>query len=131
TRCGCPIASSFRRRSPGPPSGWRQAVSDWKSSTPVSSRRPKAPSPAAASSFTNAKADAHEDHVGWTGGARHSRSAPPPEPGSPGAVGTDDAQQMVCHLSESLRMTLGELAATAKHLPIRYPPLKQLVVNFA
>ena len=46
-------------------------------------------------------------------------------------MGTDDAQQMVCHLSESLRMTLGELAATAKHLPIRYPPLKQLIINVA
>jgi Protein of unknown function (DUF1569) len=45
--------------------------------------------------------------------------------------GTMSAQQMVCHLTESLKMALGELRVDAKRLPIRYPPLKQLVVYVA
>jgi hypothetical protein len=45
--------------------------------------------------------------------------------------GSMSAQQMVCHLSESLKMALGELQVAPKHLPIRYPPLKQLVIYVA
>jgi hypothetical protein len=41
------------------------------------------------------------------------------------------APQMVCHLSESLKMALGELKVTPKKLPIRYPPLKQFIVYVA
>jgi hypothetical protein len=41
------------------------------------------------------------------------------------------AQQMVCHLSESLKMALGELKVAPKKLPIRYPPLKQLIIYLA
>ena len=45
--------------------------------------------------------------------------------------GKMSAQQMVCHLSESLKMALGELKVTPKNVPIRYPPLKQLIVYLA
>jgi Protein of unknown function (DUF1569) len=40
-------------------------------------------------------------------------------------------QQMVCHLSENLKMALGELPVAPKHLPLRYPPLKQFVIYLA
>ena len=45
--------------------------------------------------------------------------------------GKMSAQQMVCHLAESLRMALGELPVAPKNLPLRYPPLKQLVIYLA
>lgn len=38
------------------------------------------------------------------------------------------AAGMLAHLNDSLRMVTGELAVKPKHLPIRYPPLRQLVV---
>jgi hypothetical protein len=41
------------------------------------------------------------------------------------------APQMVCHLAESLKMALGELPVEPRHLPIRYPPLKQFIVYLA
>ena len=40
-------------------------------------------------------------------------------------------QQMVCHLSESLKMALGDLQVAPKPMPIRYPPLKQVIVYLA
>jgi hypothetical protein len=40
------------------------------------------------------------------------------------------APQMVTHLADSLYMAFGELPVTPKRLPIRYPPLKQLLVYF-
>jgi Protein of unknown function (DUF1569) len=52
-------------------------------------------------------------------------------PGRPGAWGRMSAPQMVCHLAESLKMALGELTVAAKATPIRYPPLKQLIVYVA
>jgi len=45
--------------------------------------------------------------------------------------GKMSAQQMVCHLNESLKMALGELKVAPKKLPIRYPPLKQLIIYLA
>jgi hypothetical protein len=45
--------------------------------------------------------------------------------------GKMSTQQMVCHLSESLKMALGELKVAPKNLPIRYPPLKQLIIYLA
>ena len=45
--------------------------------------------------------------------------------------GKMSAQQMVCHLSESLKMALGDLKVAPKKLPIRYPPLKQLIIYLA
>ena len=47
------------------------------------------------------------------------------------AWGKMSAPQMVCHLAESLKMALGELTVAPKKLPIRYPPLKQVIVYLA
>jgi hypothetical protein len=47
------------------------------------------------------------------------------------AWGRMSAPQMVCHLSDSLKMALGELQVTPKQVPIRYPPLKQFIVYLA
>jgi hypothetical protein len=38
------------------------------------------------------------------------------------------AAGMLAHLNDSFRMVTGELAVKPKNLPIRYPPLRQLVV---
>ena len=38
------------------------------------------------------------------------------------------APQMVAHLCDSLRMASSELPVAAKRVPIRYPPLKQLII---
>ena len=48
-----------------------------------------------------------------------------------GQWGKMTSQQMVCHLTESLRMALGDLKVAPKRLPIRYPPLKQLIIYVA
>lgn len=50
------------------------------------------------------------------------------DPRHPAAWGKMTCPQMVSHLIEALRMAFGELAPTPRHLPLRYPPLKQLVV---
>jgi hypothetical protein len=47
------------------------------------------------------------------------------------AWGRMSAPQMVCHLSQSLEMALGDLPVESKRLPIRYPPLKQFIVYLA
>jgi hypothetical protein len=49
-------------------------------------------------------------------------------PESKGEWGKMTAPEMVCHLAESLKMALGDLPVTRKKVPIRYPPLKQLIV---
>jgi hypothetical protein len=41
------------------------------------------------------------------------------------------APRMVCHLADSLKMAMGELPVASKRLPIRYPPLKQLIIYAA
>jgi len=41
------------------------------------------------------------------------------------------APKMICHLAESLRMAMGDLTVAPKHLPIRYTPLKQLIIYVA
>jgi len=38
------------------------------------------------------------------------------------------APQMICHLADSAKMALGDLPVASKRLPIRYPPLKQLII---
>ena len=38
------------------------------------------------------------------------------------------AAQMVAHLNDAMRMATGELAVSPKKLPIRYFPLKQLIL---
>jgi len=48
-----------------------------------------------------------------------------------GEWGKMSAPEMVCHLAESLKMALGDLPVARKNLPIRYPPLKQLIVYLA
>jgi hypothetical protein len=49
-------------------------------------------------------------------------------PDSAALWGKFNAPQMVCHLTDSARMAMGELAVPSKHLPIRYFPLKQLIL---
>ncbi len=41
------------------------------------------------------------------------------------------APKMVCHLADSLRMAMGDLSVAPRRLPIRYPPLKQLIIYVA
>lgn len=38
------------------------------------------------------------------------------------------APQMVCHLADCLKMATGELPVPSKNLPIRFTPLKQLII---
>lgn len=42
--------------------------------------------------------------------------------------GKMNAEQMLTHLVESMRMALGEISPKPKNLPIRHPPLRQLIV---
>lgn len=42
--------------------------------------------------------------------------------------GRMDAPHMLAHLADSLRMASGEVAPAARRLPLRHPPLKQLIV---
>jgi hypothetical protein len=36
--------------------------------------------------------------------------------------------QMLAHLNDAMRMAIGELPVRAKNTPLRYPPIKQLIV---
>ena len=49
-------------------------------------------------------------------------------PDAKGRWGRMTAGQMVAHLVDATRMALGELPCAGKRLPIRYPPLKQLII---
>jgi hypothetical protein len=49
----------------------------------------------------------------------------------PAQWGKFTAPKMVCHLADSLRMAMGDLPVAPKRLPIRYPPLKQLIIYVA
>ena len=49
----------------------------------------------------------------------------------PAAWGRFTAPKMVCHLADSLKMAMGDLKVAPKRLPIRYPPLKQLIIYVA
>ncbi len=42
--------------------------------------------------------------------------------------GRMNAPQMLAHLCSAMRMANGEIEVASKNLPIRYPPLKQLIV---
>lgn len=42
--------------------------------------------------------------------------------------GKMNAEQMLTHLVEAMRMACGELTVKPKNLPLRYPPLRQLIV---
>src|SRR3954465_12777523 len=59
------------------------------------------------------------DRVGGLGGTGRAR------------WGKFTAPKMICHLAESLRMAMGDLTVKPKRLPIRYPPLKQLIIYVA
>src|ERR1700754_2770285 len=52
-------------------------------------------------------------------------------PDARGAWGKLSAPAMVCHLADSLKMAMGDLPVASKHLPIRYPPLKQFIIYAA
>lgn len=47
------------------------------------------------------------------------------------AWGKFTAPKMICHLADSLKMAMGDLKVAPKRLPIRYPPLKQLIIYAA
>ena len=47
------------------------------------------------------------------------------------AWGKFTTPKMVCHLADSLKMAMGDLKVAPKRLPIRYPPLKQLIIYVA
>jgi len=49
-------------------------------------------------------------------------------PDRPARWGRMNAPQMVTHLSEAMRMALGELPCRPKNVPWRHAPIKQLVV---
>ena len=49
---------------------------------------------------------------------------------APAKWGKMDAPRAVAHLADAMRMALGELACAPKNVPLRYAPLKQLVVYY-
>lgn len=49
-------------------------------------------------------------------------------PDAPPKWGQMNAPQMVCHCTDALRMVSGDLLAASKKVPIRFPPLKQLII---
>ncbi len=50
-------------------------------------------------------------------------------PDAPRRWGRMTSSQMVCHLIDQLRIALGELPARPMSGVLRYPPIKQLVIN--
>lgn len=51
------------------------------------------------------------------------------QPDAPRRWGRMNAKQMVCHLADQLRITLGEIPAKSIPSPLRYPFIKQLVID--
>lgn len=49
-------------------------------------------------------------------------------PGAAPSWGRMNAPQMVCHCTDALRMVSGALPTAPKKVPIRFPPLKQLII---
>ncbi|HEX2834139.1 MAG TPA: DUF1569 domain-containing protein [Thermoanaerobaculia bacterium] len=49
-------------------------------------------------------------------------------PDSRATWGKMNAEQMLTHLVQAMRMAIGELACEPKKLPIRFPPLRELIV---
>ena len=47
---------------------------------------------------------------------------------APAQWGKFTAPKMVCHLADSLKMAMGDLKVPSKKLPIRFTPLKQLII---
>ena len=52
-------------------------------------------------------------------------------PEAKGAWGKFSASGMLAHLNDSYRMCTGELKCESKNLPLRYTPIKQLVIYVA
>jgi hypothetical protein len=52
-------------------------------------------------------------------------------PDQPAGWGDFSAAKMICHLADSLKMAMGDLKVAPKRLPIRYTPLKQLIIYVA
>src|SRR5437868_5460604 len=50
-------------------------------------------------------------------------------PNSPRRWGRMSPQQMVCHLSDQVRVALGDLPTKPMSAPLRYWPLKQFVIG--
>jgi len=51
------------------------------------------------------------------------------KPDSERKWGTISASQMVCHLSDQLRLSLGELSGRPMRGPLRYGPMRWFVIN--
>ena len=49
-------------------------------------------------------------------------------PESKGAWGKLNASGMLAHLNDSYRICTGELAVQPRNLPLRYTPIKQLII---
>ena len=49
-------------------------------------------------------------------------------PSSPRQWGKMNVSQMVMHLCDALRMASGDLVIPSKNVPLRYTPIKQLVI---
>jgi hypothetical protein len=47
------------------------------------------------------------------------------------AWGRMTAPVVVCHLAETLKLAIGELHVASMNTPVRFPPLKQLIVYWA
>ena len=50
---------------------------------------------------------------------------------APAQWGSFTAPKMICHLADSLKMAMGDLKVASKRLPIRFTPLKQLIIYVA
>jgi len=50
------------------------------------------------------------------------------DPAAPRRWGTMSAPQMMAHLVDAMRMAHGELHVPSKNLPLRYTPIKQVVI---
>lgn len=50
------------------------------------------------------------------------------DPGRPGRWGRLNAGRMLAHISDQLRMALGDIPSRARHVVWRYPVMKQLVI---
>ena len=50
------------------------------------------------------------------------------QPDATGRWGSMTASEMVAHLVDATRMALGDLPCVGRRLPIRYAPLKQLII---
>ena len=50
------------------------------------------------------------------------------KPDAPARWGRFTAPKMLAHVNDGLRMALGDLPTKSRNLPVRYPPLKQLLI---